>query len=304
MSDSVLNELKRRWKATGDSEDHAAYIAAALRAGRMDPNKLRLLVRARAPEAPAIEAVIGPVPVGRQRGAEEPPGDLVEPPHVLQAYDYDRWVSDARPDQQELGSQTFFDLIFDDMASLSDDEKATRRQAAEVVLESAKSLLVQELLDGGQRPAARRRRVFGALIELQKTAIRAIQEARMLSVAPSAWGDGMALFNVLHGVAGYLEDMVPFGVYLDLPGYVTDEMIPDGEGDDAIAAALLDDDRFLSKLDWPANEVWVDRQTQTAYFSPPLSIIWLDFYHFLFKRLLAWLRDEPLPAPPKLRTWI
>ena len=299
MSDSVLNELKRRWKATGDSEDHAAYIAAALRAGRMDPSKLRLLVRARAPEAPAIEAVLGPVNRKVTSTADGRDGE-----NVVVAYDYDRWVSDAQPDQQELGSQTFFDLIFDDLASLPVDEKETRRQAAEVAPESAKSLLVQELLDGGQRPAARRRRVFGALIELQKTAIRAIQEARMLSVAPSAWGDGMALFNVLHGVAGYLEDMVPFGVYLDLPGYVTDEMIPDGESDDAIAAALLDDDRFLSKLDWPANEAWVDRQTQTAYFSPPPSIIWLDFYHFLFKRLLAWLRDEPLPAPPPLRTWI
>lgn len=296
MSDSVLNELKRRWKATGDSEDHAAYLAAALRAGRMDPNKLSLLVRARAPESPAIEAVLGPVNRKITSTADGRAGE-----DVVVADDYSRWIDDSGPDLAEVGSNTFFDLIFDDWGLLLDEEKVVRTAAAVVVLEAASELFRKELVDGRRKPMTRRRPFFRHELNAQEEGIRQIQQGLDLIKRPDAWRG--ALLNALHSAALYVHAMDAFGVYRDQPDYV-DEMIAAGDDDLTIEVTIRDDDRFVITNDWPAENVSLDRQTRTVYCVPPDSIIWSTLYRYLFKRLLAWLRDETLPAPPPLRTWI
>lgn len=296
MSDASLNDLKRRWKATGDSEDHAAYLAAALRAGRMDPNKLSLLVRARAPESPAIEAVLGPVNRKITSAADGRAGE-----DVVVADDYSRWIDDSRPDLVEVGSHTFFDLIFDDWGLLLDEEKAVRTAAAVVVLEGASEFFRKELVDGRRKPMTRRRPFFRHELNAQEEGARQIQQGLDLLKRPEAWRG--ALLNALHSAALYIHAMDAFGVYRDFPDYV-DEMFAADDTDTAIEALIRDDDRFAITNDWPAEDVSLDRQTRTVYCVPPDSIIWSTFYRFLFKRLLAWLRDEPLPTSPPLRTWI
>lgn len=295
MSDSELNALKRRWKSTGDFQDHAAYLQAAVRAGRADPGKLRLLARARAPETPAIELVLGPVEKKIVRDDERLGED------VLAVSDYDRWVNDASPEQRPQGANTFYDLLYDDWDLLNEDERQTRIQASKVLLNGVSELLHRTMEDGRRRPMSRRRAIFRHELDAQEAALAQVREAIERTKWPDFWTG--RLLNVLHAVAYSFRAMQAFGVYRDFPDYV-DDMIADGESDSSIEAEVNSDDRFMTLQNWPAEDIFVDRQTRTIYCVPPDGIIWLDFYHFLFKRLLAWLRDEPLPVSPPLRTWI
>ncbi|MBL4846492.1 MAG: hypothetical protein JKY65_13275, partial [Planctomycetes bacterium] len=45
MADQVLRQIERRFRETGSSDDEAAYLQSRVRAGDLDPTRLRLAAR-------------------------------------------------------------------------------------------------------------------------------------------------------------------------------------------------------------------------------------------------------------------
>lgn len=66
-SDARLRELERRWRESGSAQDHAAYLRQLIRTGQVDPARLWILARMNAPERAAIQlALEEPIPIATQ----------------------------------------------------------------------------------------------------------------------------------------------------------------------------------------------------------------------------------------------
>lgn len=80
MSDAALRELERRWKETGDPEDGARWLAARVRVGTLEPDRLLVLAdcafeparRALGPDCPPLSAETGVWFRGLQLREKEP----------------------------------------------------------------------------------------------------------------------------------------------------------------------------------------------------------------------------------------
>lgn len=87
MADQVLRQIERRFRETGSSDDEAAYLQSRVRAGDLDPTRLRLAARL---GHPAAQRLVDDLVVGELIGRSS-----------LSAHTASTWGWRTRPEDRE-----------------------------------------------------------------------------------------------------------------------------------------------------------------------------------------------------------